>query len=365
MKIIRSFMLGILCPWVIASCSTPNLRVSEGQSYSISGSLWQDSLTVDSIVTLIIDRHESCCTPDGDTLAAWEQFDVPVVQGNFLFQGAAPLDADEIYIYDQQGFTCLCYGLSGQNISIERDREGNYTQSGADTTDLFRALLLRDSILAIKDSIKVRRLLGSLPETAKPEWLMQSVDYMLKTQSEMLGKSTRLPRVSVQMNDTVISLLENRQESLLLYFWSEEIPTSADSLTIFKAIERDFGLHTDAKSFEKEKSKTRRSKARRIGLLSFCLQSGDSATWQSTIKDIPGHHAILQGGLAHPLAQSCHIQSLPALLIVDRYGNYQMHDVWGNDLYKWLEKAPMNSDINKNLSSEKKVDKPKLKKVKQ
>lgn len=320
-----------------------------GEPYSLTGNLWQDSTTIDSVVTLIIDRHELSLSKDNDTIPSYQEVDIPVVDGHFSYQGNAPLDADELYLYDQHDHVVRLYALSGSKLKVNISQDGTVEQSGLDTTALVKAIILRDSIPFISDSLYVRRALGSMPKEAKPDWLMNSIDQMLDQNSRVLDRNTRLPRVSLVAPDTIFPVLGNRVESLLLLFWSADNAASVDSLTLLKTIAQDYGLYQYASTFEKHKSSTRSIKPRRIALASVCMYAPDSVEWKSSVKDLPGVHTILQGGYAHPLATSCNVQRLPAIVLVDRFSNYQISDVWGKELYQWLDKTPLNSSLNAKL----------------
>ena len=352
------FGLSVLC--LTGSCSGSKHRVAEGAPYTLTGTLWQDSATVDTIVTLVIDRHETVFLPDGDSLPAVSEVVLPVADGHFSFKGTSPIDADELYLYDQHGHVAYLYGTSGARLEVEVLQDGSVRQSQSSSGSsaarqsssepdkaLLRVLSLRDSIPLINDSLRVRRILGGMPEAAKPAWLMSSINLMLDRMSRGLSKSTRLPRAEVQTPDTLYPILGNRVESLLLFFWSPDVPASRDSLEVFSRIARDYGLYNFAGSFPKDKSSSRRPKAHRIVLMSLCLQSDTAAC--PDLSDLPGLHAVLPGGYAHPLSVACQVHHLPSVVLVDRFGNYQVHDVWGTDLYNWLDKTPLNSDINKLL----------------
>ena len=343
-SIIPHFAL-VLCLLGLSSCSDSNLRVANGAPYTLTGMV-ADTLA-DSTLTLIIDRHEMYRSVQGDTVPAYEEIILPVADGHFSYQGSAPLDADELYLYNSRGRVTRLYGLPGASLNVQIMADGTISQDAVDTTDVLRALLLRDSIPAIHDSLRVRRTLGRLPDEAKPAWLMQSINLMLDQMSRGLTKSIRLPRVDVPVADTVYHILGSRPEALLMLFWSMEDSASMDSLRVFRNIARDYGLYDHAETFAREKSPTRRPKAHRIELLSICIYAPDSAAWTLATKEIPGRHAILPGGLANPLAVTCQVEHLPWLLMVDRFSNYQTHDVWGDELYKWLDKAPLNSAVNK------------------
>lgn len=349
MKRIFPFCVSLLSAFVLLSCSESNQRVTEGSPYFLSGTLWQDSTTVDSLVTLIVDRHEFSFSAEGDSMPIYEELVLPVVGGHFSYQGKTPVDADELYLYDQHGHVARLYGTSGAQLDIKILQNGSIKLSPSDSTDLMRVLEIRDSIPLLMDSLRVRRILGGMPESAKPAWLLSSINTLLDQMSKGIGKSTRLPRINLQLTDTIYPLLSTRPEYLLLYFWSEDVASSKDSLQLFKSIAKDYGLYDYANTFAKDKSTTRRPKARRIELVSVCMSAKDSLSWQSEVKALPGRHTLLKGGYAHPLATVCQIHQLPNIIFVDRFGNYQVSNVWGTELYKWLDKAPLNSDINKKL----------------
>lgn len=337
-----------MCLITLWSCSDSQRRVSQGASYTLTGTLWQDSTMVDSVVTLIVDRHEVSYTKQGDTLPASEIILLPVVEGCFSYQGAEPYDVDELCLYDQHNHVVRLYGTSGArlNVSILQNDDVVVQASQQDTTDMLRLVLLRDSIPYITDSLYIRRAMGGLPQSAKPEWLMRSINLMLDQQYLLKVPSSRLPRVDIQTPDTLYPLLGNRSESLMMLLWSMEDSASVDSLQLLNYIAKNFGLYQYGKDFKQDKSPTRRRLAYRITLMSLCLYAPDSTAWKSKVKNLPGYHAILPGGYSHPLLTAYRIKNCPAVIVADRFGNYQTSNVWGEELYKYLEKSPQNSEIN-------------------
>lgn len=349
MKSILSFLAVCVCMVTLGSCSGSQRKVVEGSPYTLTGTLWQDSTTVDSVVTLIIDRHELSFTLDDDSIPVYQEIEIPVVDGHFSYKGNAPVDVDELYLYDQHNHVVRFYAASGADLEVNVLQDGTIEQRGVDTTNLVAALILRDSIPYLSDSLYVRRILGRMPESAKPNWLIRSFDQMLDQKARVMGRNTRLPRVNLVTPDTIFPVLGSRIESLLLLFWSCENAASMDSLQNLKSIAQDYGLYQYAESFVSSKSTTRRIRAHRIQTLSVCMYAPDSVTWKSAIEGIPGHHAILPGGYAHPLATTCDVTQLPSVVLVDRFGNYQISNVWGNELYQWLDKTPLNSALNAKL----------------
>ncbi len=340
---------------LLAACSDRGSRESEGEPYTLSGVLWQDSTAVDTLVSLAIDRHDECITGAGDTLPAIETLALPVVQGRFSYTGVAYNGADELFFDDGRGHVARLYGTPGAELSVEVLQSGEVSVVQRDTSELRRALVLRDSIPFL-DSLAVRRALGNLPESAKPGWLLDAIDLQLDQKSCAMGKGFRLPRTSVTLPDTTFYFRDSRRSSLLILFWADYDSASVDSLRILSRIARDFGLYryADVKTFERETSPTRSQKIHMIELMSVCLHAADSASWQSEVKDLPGMHVWLHGAFSHPLLTACQVDSLPFLLLADRFGNYQADNVWGAELYKSLERTPLNTVLNRTLLERKK-----------
>ena len=340
---------------LLAACTDRASRESEEEPYTLSGVLWQDSTAVDTLVSLAIDRHDECITGAGDTLPAIETLALPVVQGRFSYTGVAYNGADELFFDDGRGHVARLYGTPGAELSVEVHQSGEVSVVQRDSSALRRALVLRDSIPFL-DSLAVRRALGNLPESAKPGWLLDAIDLQLDQMSCALGKGFRLPRTSVTLPDTTFYFRDSRRSSLLILFWADYDSASVDSLRILSRIARDFGLYryADVKTFERETSPTRSQKIHMIELMSVCLHAADSASWQSEVKDLPGMHVWLQGAFSHPLLTACQVDSLPFLLLADRFGNYQADNVWGAELYKSLERTPLNTVLNRTLLERKK-----------
>ena len=362
---------------MMSSCSSPEGRIATGEPYVLTGTLWQDSLTVDSCVTILIDRHTECLTGEGDTLAAFEAVTVPVVRGAFSYQGKVPYDVDELTLIDQHEHVARFYAASGSRIDIRIVEGGGVEYSASDTlnhwlsvmnsmlgaidadarkqevdsvcrlfpADVRSTLMLREAMPMIGDSVFVRRALGRLQEAAKPEWLMEDVNYRFDYLSHSKDKNFRLPKYEVQLPDTTYSLQATRAESLVLLFWAECDSASVDSLRVFRQIARDYGLYDNADTFANEKSPTRSKHARRIELMSVCLGASDSASWLAAVDGIPGKHVWAKDGFANLIAVTCMVGRLPAIYCFDRYSNYQCDDKWGTSMYDYLNRANINSQV--------------------
>ena len=338
------------------ACGDTDQGHTDSRPYTLTGSLWRpmshtgQATAADSVVTLIIDRHHEVYTDKDDTLPAYQVVKLPVVAGQFSYRGTTPVDADELYLYDSHGHVARLYGTPGATLHVEIDSLGGIHQWGSDTTALHRTLALRDSIPYIEDSLRVRQQLGSMPASAKPEWLMRSINEQLNLRWAQLGKRHRLSRQELHLGDSLFRLPNNKPESVVLFFWSDQIPASIDSLQLLRAIARDYGLYEYADTFAKEKSPTRSKRIRRIDLMSLCVHTSDSSAWRRQVHGLPGKHLVLPGGLAHPLATFAQVDRLPWILILDRFGNYQAHDVWGHSLYEVLDKTPHNTELNRKLN---------------
>ena len=362
----------------LVSCSDTGRRVAKGTPYVLTGELYQDSLRTDSCMVLLIDRHEECLTDDGDTLPAFEEIIIPVAGGKFMYQGEVPYDVDELTLVDQHNNAAHIFAASGLQVGVTFAEDGSVEFADTDTINHWLAaktreldgarpdeirkeldsicstqsdnirstLLLREMMPSTGDSIFLRRTLGKLTDEAKPEWLLNDINDRFDIVSQKLGKNYRLPKAEVLLPDTSYMLQGSRPESLVLLFWADYDSTSVDSLKIFSQIARDFGLYDNAKTFATEKSPTRSKNARRIELMSVCLHAQDSAAWLAVVKDIPGKHAWIREGMAHQLPAGCRVSHLPSIYCFDRFGNYQCHDRWGTDIYEFLNRANINSQVS-------------------
>lgn len=363
----------ILSLLLLVACGGGNGDDERGTSYTIEGTLWQDSLSADTILYLLANHHT----------AGVEQVELSVVDGTFAwqYQSDSTLEMVDELILSTPRRGCLAhlYVGNGDQLHVEVDSLGKTVCSDRDSLNIWlqetvnlcenmhvtqarkyvdsicsnegnllrSSLLLREATYLVNDSLFVRRNLGHLSEEVKPAWIISAIEEQLDQRWQEMKRGSRIPAFEVQYGDSAETYqhMQGAIESLVLYFWADYDSASIDSLHLFKDISRDFGLYTDGKGFYNEKSKTKRSKPRRIELVSLCLHAQDSAAWRETVKDLPGKHVWLQAGFADPVAQYCYLKELPTLIFFDRYSDCRGLNVWGEDLYKVLESAVINSEI--------------------
>lgn len=346
--------------WVSLCCLIACSNKETSRAYRLSGTFWHDSASANDSMLMFVDNHlgvKSCL--------------VPTVKGAFSYQGETS-SVDELTLsFNRQ--TIHVYASPGSNISFQVDSLGTISWQTNDSInawlqfhdrqlqsrdvearrqyvdsvcrqgkDLIRsALLLREQMNGLNDSLFVRRCLGSLSDEAKPEWLVRVLDSQFDRLSMSANKARRLPRETLSLaNDSTYALLDSRQEALLIFYWADFDSASIDSLYLLKDIARDYGLYDFENGFEKEKSETRSKNVHRIELLTVCIHHTDSAAWLKVVDDLPGKHVWLNSGFAHPLLVNFNITSLPANLMADRFSNVQGQNRWTGKLRSWLENTP-------------------------
>lgn len=355
---------------LLALCLSSCSQMTEQSVYHLSGTVWQDSL-IDDQVYLYEDIHQEIL-----------EHVIPVSKGSFSYQGNTSTVSELSLAFQDK--VVNVYVSPGAEISLQIDSLGYITWNTTDSINAWMAqqvrvladmnsaesrhyvdsvchenanqirsmILLYNQMEKLNDSLFVRRCLGSLSENIKPAWLVDAMDNQFDLLSKRKNRSDRLPREELRLsNDSIYALLNSRQESLLIFFWADYDSASIDSLSLLKNIARDYGLYDFEKGFESEKSPTRSKKMHRVELMTVCIHAADSSSWRNTIDTIPGKHVWLTGAFAHPLLSNFKINSLPANLQSDRFGNYQSSNKWGKSLRNWLENTP-----NKTIS--KAADKP-------
>ncbi|MDO4496721.1 MAG: hypothetical protein Q4B58_02635 [Bacteroidales bacterium] len=364
----------ILC---LVACGNKDAK----QNFRLSGSFAQDSLQTQDSVLLLIDNHENI-----------ERIMLPTEKGSFSYQGAVEALSELTLAYQKQ--ILHIYATPGAQISFQCDQKGKVEWAGTDSLNIWLqehddkmkslgqterkhyldsmcraekhevrgALLLREQMKGINDSLFVRRCLGSIKVEAKPTWLVQAIDEELARYSGSAVRNRRLPREVLKLStDTTYALLESRQESLLIFFWAGYNQASVDSLKMLTQIAQNYGLYDYEDEFVEKNSKDKTDKKpHRLELMTVCLYAADSASWHQKVDGLPGKHAWVQGGFAHPLLSSFNISSLPNNLQADRFGNLQSSGIWGSQLTHWLDNTPIKysstrSKINSSKTKNKSI----------
>lgn len=354
------FLLFFILSWHLVSCSS-NAEHSSESEYNVQLSLATDSTVVADSMYIFIDNHQDISV---DTLLLSEN-------RSATYTGTTE-GIDELFLLSHNGIElCHFYAIAGGNVDINISGKADslvidYT-SPSDTinswlqnlktatdstitlsdlahktldslrncgeTELRTTLLLRDLMPDLRDSIYVRRYLGGIPNDAKPEWLIKSIDHQYP-QLRSTSDKGRLTAAQFQMQDTLIAInTSSRSDYMLLYFWADYSQQSVDSL---KAL---------TKRIKKKYSD------KRLMLLTFCISAPDSTWWNNQVDSLDfGHHTLLPGGFADHRIADWAIDKVPYTLITDMFTNIQNRDIWDEELTKALTRIPKRTIIYNNSS---------------
>lgn len=329
------------------------MKPDEGNNYSIHATFDVDSTVVLDHMVLYADGHAS--------LSSDSLFLTP--EHTFTVERRA-LGLDELYLCSDGGELSRFYVMGGMDVSlhISGTRDSLVVQFEPTETDSINpwlqqqrtavsqcgekersalmdslchqmsadvrcALLLREEVESLSDSVFVRRCLGALSAEAKPEWLVKGIDDLLLVNASYLTRSNRrLPAGKFQVNDsTVFDMGASRSDYLLIYCWADYDSTSMDSLkTLVKLIDDDYYM-------------------KRLKLFTCCLGAADSAAWQAVVKDVEGTHVWLPAGVADQRVRNWDLLRVPSVMVCDMYNNQQCRNVWGKELRNALSRIPNRS----------------------
>lgn len=334
------------------ACKDGDKEGDEGRTYTVEARFEVDSTVVLDHMVLYADSH----------VALHEDSLFLSPEGTLSVEHRT-LAMDELYLCSDGGELCRFFATGGMDVRIalsgridslvvDFDVAGNdsinpwlqsQTSLLADTTsdarrlvidslchlmpaDIRCALLLREEVAALNDSLFVRRCLGALGPQAKPEWLVKSIDDQLIATSSFLDRSRRQSASKFQVNDTtVFDMGATRSDYLLIYCWADYDQASVDSLKLLDQL-------IDEQYYMK-----------RLSVLTLCLHAADSATWQQQLKDIEGTHVWLPAGLADARVRVWGVDRVPFLMLCDMYNNQQRRNAWGKDLRDALGRLPNRS----------------------
>ena len=352
MKSCISYLYMIMALVCLSACHGTTTDVT-GVAYQIHASFANDSTLQLSGLTLYIDNHEGLIV-EPITLSHDRGFDYKGVA-----QGIA-----EAYLCSEGGELSRFYVGEGADVSIRVSAAGtDFGTSAGDSVntwlqaqirdfghwsvnkqrsvmdslchkqsaDVRCALLLRDEVESLKDSVFVRRCLGALTDEAKPAWLVKSIDEMLREMSDTSMGARRLKPGGVfplQNDSLTFDMSNSRSEYLLIYFWADYSQESIDSLKVLdKIVTDEYG-------------------EKRLKLLTCCLSAADSAAWLQHVEDIAGMHSWLPAGLTDVRVRNMHVKGIPTLYLCDMYGNRQQCNVWGRPLRNALERIPYKNGFS-------------------
>lgn len=368
MKTFKAILYIIITLLVVASCSKSNSREESGDVYTISGSISQDSATADADLRLFVDKHSHLV----------EEV-LPVLKGRFAYKGTTS-GTDELFLIDTKGHIVNFFATAGSQIDLTIDNDGHAIFGGSDSTNLIYsqlvaefedcseaerrayldsvcqkynnsiapALLIRDRMQLLNDSVHLRQCLGRIASDVKPAWLVNSLEQRFDNPGIQLKKNSRLfplPKFRTNIDTVFINFNETRLNSLYVYFWADYSQESVDSLSMLVPLAKYYGLHDYLDEYVKRES-IRRPK--RVDMLTVCLHAADSAAWLKAIDGLPGSHVLLQSGFSNSTLKSWKITKVPYNMIIDRFSNIQDSYLWGQDLRDAFDRTPSNFSVTLN-----------------
>lgn len=348
-RFILPFFLVMTTICSLWSCSKGEDSEKIGQPYVVKGTVMLDSSwVVNNKLVLYADNHRSLKIDTIDLSP----------DGSFVFEGQAS-GLEELYLCGEQGEICRFYasgdmevnlsitssaeyGVKTQFVGSPRDSINGWLQENkeklnsdsdcrqlleseiaANPMDVRIALLLRDQLELINDSLYVRQTLGSLKDEAKPSWLKKSFDATLSVIGS--GKKVynrRLLNAAFEAQDTIIDLAATRANYMLVCFWADYSLPSIDTL---RALAKLVSEEYDHK---------------RLSFMSCCLHADDSLMWRYRVNFLDGHHTWVKGGFSDPRMRAWNIQQVPSVILMDMYCNQMQKNVWGNELRRALDRVP-------------------------
>ena len=370
MKTIKALFILIISLYSVASCSKSDSEGNARDAYNVSGSIFQDSASAGAELRLFVDKHGS-----------FEEVTLPVLKGKFAYKGST-LGTDELFLVDDKGNVVSFFAKAGSQIDLTIDSLGQVVFGGADSlnmmysqlvaqfeecddsqrgdfldsvcstyrTSIVPALLIRDRMQLLNDSVRLRQCLGRITDEGKPQWLVNSLEQRFDNGGKKMKRTLRLnplPKFGTD-NDTVfVNFTETRQNSMYIYFWADYSQESVDSLKMLVPMAKYYGLHKYLDEYVKKEKKRR---PKRVDIMTVCLHAADSAAWKKAIDKLPGYHVLLQSGFSDPTMKSWKITTVPYNIITDRFSNIQDSYLWGKDLRDALEKTPSNFSVKLNGS---------------
>lgn len=191
--------------------------------------------------------------------------------------------------------------------------------------DVRCALLLRDQIEVVNDSMFVRRCLGALDNEAKPDWLMKSIDQILDHSTKRPRSYRRLLACTMQGDSAAFDFGASRGDYLLIHIWGDFSQASVDSIKVLSQLANE---EYDMK---------------RLKLVTICLSASDSTWWRQQTTGIQGLHFWLPAGLGDERMRKWNVKEVPTVIVCDMYNNQQLRNDWGEKLRAQLNRIPNRS----------------------
>lgn len=351
---------------MIACCGcadrTSSSDVPAAGSYSVTGHCLRGAKNPADSVTVYVmaDRH--------DTLTDAHLLLDP--SGSFSFTSGAT-DVSELYIETSDGHVARMYAVPGGRYEVVLDSTGRAVFSPSDTLNgwlqavsdtlalhsiarrramvdslcgrhpasVRTALLLRDQMQALGDTLFVRRCLGRLLPGARPDWLMADIDRFMDTNFEILKRNHTLKNFTfTDMEGKSFTLTSLNRNAQLLAFWADYDTLSVQALEKLAAWGRDYGVGDENLA---RLRKQPAGKPRQLGMVTFCLHAADSAAWRAAVKEVPGLHVWLQEGFNHPAVRSWAVRRLPVSLLLGPASTLKYKGRMDDDLRVRLDSLPV------------------------
>jgi hypothetical protein len=342
--------------WLGTSCSREQQQVAPVeerpalQAFTFEGSYDSsaDSTARRQALYLSIDDHYR---PHTDTLPgeAVRQLRVdtlrPTADGHFRWEGQTR-DVAELYLQHPVGSTRHFYAAAGGHYRLTLDRHGAPTFAAEDSlngwlhttveqlrslsgdtlrttldslcrveaSEVRTALLLREMVATVRDTLFLRRCLGHLTPEAKPQWLMETIDRQMDRRFETSFDGT-MKRNFLLYNQKgeKVNLSTLNRSAQLYYFWADyDAPSEAP-------LKRMEAWH------------------KKVGIVSICLHAADSAAWRKADVSAADHKVWLRDGLNHPLLRAWGI---------DRSGTFFLISPSAKLLYRGTQESELRQQID-------------------
>jgi len=358
-----SFIYIVVSLLILAACDKDGGSDVE-RGYTVEGAFAVDSTVVLDRLVLYTDSHSGL---------SFDSLDLSP-QSTFVHHGST-LSLDELYLCSDGGELSRFYASGHSKVSMRFEMQadsmvvkfdpasgdtinpwlqqqkahfGNLSRQQKKLTidtlcheqpyDVRCALLLRDQIEVLDDSIFVRRCLGSLEDEAKPNWLMKSIDQILDESTVRPRQYRRLAACKMEGDSTTFDYSASRSDYLLIHIWADYSQPSVDSIRVLeRLVKEQFDM-------------------KRLKLVTICLGAPGQMWWKQQVEGIDGLHFWLPAGIGDERMRKWGVKEVPTVIICDMYNNQQLRNEWGERLRAQLNRVPNRSGFSHTPKSKSKVN---------
>jgi hypothetical protein len=183
-----------------------------------------------------------------------------------------------------------------------------------DVRQVRSALLVRELLPSVADTLSLRRSLGHLASEAKPVWVMYDIDHRMDERyrqqySGLLNRSFKF----ADAKGATLDLAKQNRGDMLFYFWADY---DAASVSALRRLE---------------------SKGGKATVVTFCLHAADSGAWRKAVASLPGQNVWIKAGLNHPMLRAWG---------VERTGLYVLANSSARVLYRGMDEARLNAKLD-------------------